>query len=133
MFLLNTLISHSKLLAQTPHPLGGAFSGEGPLSRFGLDAVDLPVTLFDRLISITIGIMTVIAGIWFIFILFSGAFGILASGGDKNKLESARSNITTGLIGLVVVIAGVFLISLVGEILGLSILTPGDFVLNVWK
>ncbi len=82
----------SSLLAQVPNRVGGDIGGLGPLGDIfpSLDPTSEAVGRFDRLISITIGIMTVIAGIWFIFILFSGAFGILASGGDKSKLEPIK-------------------------------------------
>lgn len=124
----------NRLIAQAGYDVGGTISGEGPLGNLGrIGNITGAVSSFDRLISLTVGIMTVIAGIWFIFILFSGALGIMSSGGEKQSLEKARSQITTGLVGLVVVIAGIFLVSLIGEIMGLSILTPASFILNAWN
>jgi hypothetical protein len=74
--------------------------------------------------------MTVIASIWFTFNLIIGAIGIMTSGGDKGKLESSRSRITSGLIGLVIVIAAVFIVQLVGSLIGLGsiILRPTDLI-----
>jgi len=121
------------LLAQKTFDLGGTISGEGPLGDIAnIGNAEGAVNFFNRLISVTISIMSIIAVIWFLFILFSGAWGVMSAGGDKNKMESARGKITTGLIGLVIVIAGMFLVSFVGYILGLPILTPGTVILNVW-
>lgn len=73
---------------------------------------------FSKFISSTIGLMTIIAIIWFIFTFFIGAIGIITAGGDKQALESARKKITTGIIGFVVVIAAVFVLDLIGTLLG---------------
>ena len=69
-----------------------------------------------------IGVMTVVAIIWFLFTLITGAISIIGSGGDKQALESARKKITTGVIGLVVVIASIFILDLIGTIFGIDFL-----------
>lgn len=91
----------------------GSKNGTGLLASPG-NGIDI----FTKFISSTIGLMTIIAFIWFIFIFFIGAIGIISSGGDKQALESARKKITTGLIGIIVVIAAIFLIKLIGYLLG---------------
>jgi len=64
--------------------------------------------------------MTIIAVIWAIFTLITGAIGIISSGGDKQALENARKKITTGLIGLAIVLVALFIIEIVGYLLGLN-------------
>ena len=112
-------------------PLGppGGFKGQGPLGNFifGSAAIDL----FAKVISLVIGIITVIAGIWFVFKLIIGAVGIISSGGDKAKLAEARENITYGIIGFVVVIAGIFIADLVGTLLGFPILDIANSIINL--
>lgn len=96
----------------------GGFKGLGtsPLGNpTGTGIVNL--TTF---ISGVIGVMTIVAIIWFIFTFIFGAIGIITSGGDKQALESAKKKISTGLIGLVVVIVAVFVIDLVGFLLGFT-------------
>ncbi len=66
--------------------------------------------------------MTVIAFIWFIFVLFSGAISWISSGGDKQKLQNAQKQITTGTVGLVIVISAIFLIKIIGIVFGFDIL-----------
>jgi hypothetical protein len=97
----------------------------GPLHGFGslgLETGDSASagTIFTNFISSAIGLMTIIAIIWFIFIFFIGAIGIINSGGDKGKVESSRKNILNGIIGLVIVIAAIFLIKLIGFLLGIE-------------
>lgn len=112
----------------------GGFRGKGPL---GLEGVTDPAEaggVFNKFISTTIGVMTIIAMIWFIVQFFSGAVAIVTSGGDKQKLSEAKGKITSALIGLIVVVAAIFLIELIGKILGIDlILNPADFVSKVWN
>lgn len=106
----------NNLLADIIIAPNGGFSGlgTGPLAK---PAGDGTGTL-TNIISAAIGLMTIIAIIWFIFIFISGAIGIMSAGADKNALESAKKRITTGLIGLVVVIVAVFIFDLIGFLLG---------------
>lgn len=94
----------------------GGFKGIGPLGDpKGGSGIDI----FTKFISSTIGLLTIIAIIWFVFTLISGAIAMMTAGSDKASLESARKKITTGLIGLVVTIAAIFLIDLVGYLIGI--------------
>ena len=104
--------------AQNGIPLG-QLKGFGPLGLEGDSLATNASLTFTKFINSTIGLMTIIAIIWFIFVFFIGAIGIITAGGDKNALESARKKITTGIIGLVVVIAAIFIIKLIGFLLGI--------------
>ncbi|MEK7525946.1 MAG: hypothetical protein AAB546_00505 [Patescibacteria group bacterium] len=121
-----------KLLAQTSIPLApeGGFRGFGPLGLEGEEA-STSGSVFTKVLSTTIGVMTVIAIIWFVIQFFLGAIAIIFSGGDKGKLTEARQKMTTGIIGLVVVIAAIFLIDLVGSILGIEDVLNITFMINL--
>lgn len=97
----------------------GGFKGLGPLGLEGSDPSSAGGT-FTKFISSAIGVMTIVAIIWFIFKFISGAIGIITAGSDKQALESARKNITMGIIGLVVVIAAIFIIDLFGSLFGIE-------------
>ncbi|MDO8488221.1 MAG: hypothetical protein Q7S31_02805 [bacterium] len=101
----------------------GTLEGLGPLGQIG---ADLPTALssFSRIISVTIGILTISAGTWFIIQMFMGAFQWLSSGGDKQGAENARKRLTNAVIGLFIVVASYALISLVGLVFGFDILSP---------
>lgn len=107
------------LLADITIAPSGGFSGIGTLARPGKDG---PFWDFSKIISMAIGILTLVAFIWFMFVLITGAIGIIGSGGDPKVLESSKKRITNGLIGLVVVIASIFIIDLIGMIFGIEFL-----------
>ena len=111
----------------------GKFEGLGPLGGEGkmLEDPTTAVYWFSRFLSIAIGVMTIIAFIWFIFTLLSGAIAWLSSGGDKQKLQNAQKQITTGLTGLIIVISAIFLIKIVGVIFGFDLLNIADSIKNL--
>ena len=119
------------LIAQIEIPIPGNIEGIGPLGLEGR-APAQSTTLFNVFLSTIIGLMTIIAAIWFTFLLITGAISIITSGGDKTKVAEARGKITTAIIGLVVVIAAIFIIQLIGTLLGFNlILNPGEFIQQI--
>lgn len=107
------------LIAQIPLSPQGGFKGLGtsPLGNPTGDGVNT----FTNFISMAIGLMTLIGIIWFIFIFIIGAIGIISSGGDKNALESAKKKISTGVIGLVVLILAIIIVDFLGYLLGFGV------------
>src|SRR5258708_7741626 len=101
----------------------GPLQGAGPLGNPGSAAG--ACNLFTSTLSKIIGVLTVVAFIWFTFQIVLGALRIVGSGGDKAAIEGARKQITTGIIGVVMVVAAIFIVSLIGTILGIpNILNP---------
>lgn len=96
---------------------GTGFKGFGAL---GLEQGQVGVSVFQTFISSAIGLITLIAIIWFIFIFLTGAVGIITSGGDKSSNEAARKKITSGIIGLVITVFGILIVRLIGNIIGLG-------------
>jgi hypothetical protein len=103
--------------------LGGNIGGDGvgPYSDPGSSGTGIFIQL-STIISNILGLLTIIAGLWFGFRLFMGAFLWLTSGGDKGKLEEARNQIIHAFIGLIIVVAAWAIISVVGLVFGLDIL-----------
>lgn len=110
----------NKLSIDIPLAPTGGFKGPGtgPLSD-PTKGGGTGIEAFTKFISSTIGLMTIIAIIWFIFTLITGAIAMTTAGSDKASLENARKKITTGLIGLVVTIAAIFIIQLIGVLIGI--------------
>lgn len=108
-------------LSQIPVAPDGGFTLPGPLGEVSSNP-NTTSLLLTGVISTAIGVMTIVAFIWFIIQFFIAAVSIIGSGGDKASLQSAKSKLTTSVIGLVIVISAIFLIELVGFILGFSIL-----------
>ncbi|GMR03396.1 MAG: hypothetical protein BMS9Abin21_235 [Thermodesulfovibrionia bacterium] len=73
-----------------------------------------------QVISIIIGVLTVVAAIWFLIKLISGGIAIISSGGDKGKLANARGDITYGLVGILIVVTATIFVSFVLELLGIE-------------
>lgn len=117
------------LLAQNPHPIGSPINGIGPLG--GTQATNNAFDTFNNILTLAVGIMTVIAAIWFLFILITGAIGIMTAGGDKGKIEENRQKLFTGIIGLVIIISALFIANLVGTVLGINILNPGGILQSI--
>ena len=74
------------------------------------------------LLTAVIGVLTIVATIYFLIQIFTGAIAIIGSSGDKGKLEGARKKIQNGILGIVVVVAAIFIADLGGVILGINIL-----------
>jgi hypothetical protein len=109
----------------------GTLGGEGGGKRLLTNEVTA-ISIFVNIISSIIGVMTIIAIIWFTFVLLTGAISWLSSGGDKVKLQNAQKQITTGIIGLVLVLSATFLIDLIGSLIGFpNILSIGDLIKNL--
>ncbi|MBI3290135.1 hypothetical protein HYZ78_01935 [Candidatus Microgenomates bacterium] len=97
-------------------PIGGEFKGIGPLGRPGDNAPQL----FSNVLSTIIGFLTIVAALWFIFLVITAGYGMMSSGGDKQKFADARSKLTTGVIGLGFVVLAVILVRLVARLLGID-------------
>lgn len=124
------MIKHN-LLAQAQKPGAVDFGGIGDTqdkgglgpwaSLWGTKEVDPAANYLSTIVSNVISVMTIVAGLWFIFNFFIGAVGIVFSAGNEDALKKGSQKITTSLVGLVVVIASYTLISLIGLILGFDV------------
>ena len=111
-------------IAQSQIPLGGTrFQGLGQLGDTTL--LSSPFATLNDILSIMVGIITLIAGIFFIFLIITGGLMYMSAGGDKGKVQEAQKKITSGLIGLVIVFAGVLIAGFISYVLGVNILNPG--------
>lgn len=108
------------LLAQIEKEIGEPLRGIGPLGLEGAADAGQAPSVFNNFISTMIGLMTIIAIVWFVFLLITGAYGFMTAGGDKAQLETARKRIFTGIIGFVLIIAAVFIVDLIGKLFGIN-------------
>lgn len=98
---------------------GQGFSGFGPLGLEGKSAEEAP-SIFANFVSSAVGLITLVGIIWFVFIFVMGAVGIITSGGDKNSMESAKKKLSSGVIGLIVMVFALSIINFIGSLLGLN-------------
>ena len=80
------------------------------------------VFTLSELISALIQLIIVITAIVFFFILVVGGIRWIVSGGDKAQTEAARSQITAGLIGLVIVFSAWAILAAIDVFFGVDIL-----------
>lgn len=116
------------LLAQSP--FGQGFQPPTKLSN-PITSADGALSDMERLISIGIGTLTTLAGVFFIVIFLDGCINWVTSAGEKGKLETARGKMINGVIGLVLIIISYAVIGLIGTILGFTILQPGDMIKTI--
>lgn len=108
-------------------PIGGK-DGFGPWGEAGQFKIMVASLAFAKIISNIIGVLTIVAGLWFIFQLISSAIGIMSASGDPKKLETSSASIKNAIIGLVVVVAAYALMSLLGKLLGFEFLNIVDSI-----
>lgn len=75
-----------------------------------------------NIISALIRLLLVVAAIVFFFMLVLGGIQWILSGGDKQKTEAARNQITAALVGLVVVFSAWAIAQLINALFGVNIL-----------
>lgn len=106
------------LVADIPIAPPGGFKGFGKLgleseSAFNADLV------FTNFLSSAIGLIGLIAIIWFVFLVVTGGYGFMAAGNDKNAIESSRKKLINGLVGLLIALLGIFVIRFIGYLIGI--------------
>jgi hypothetical protein len=89
--------------------------------------------LLNEVISVIVGLLTVIAGIWFIFQIIIAGYQWLSSGGDKASVAAARDKLTYSVIGLVIVVMAFAIVSIIGTIFGIDFLQPGTTISNFFE
>lgn len=78
---------------------------------------------FAALLPKLVTLLLIVGGLVFFFIFVTGAISWITSGGDKQALEGARSKITNGLIGLVILFVAFAVIQFIETFFGIKILT----------
>lgn len=105
----------------------------GPFGNIGKSSDKYAgITAILDTISSVIGFMTIIAGIWFLFMILFAGYEWISAGGDTKKISSARDRITHAFTGLVIVIGAWSLLAVAGQFFGFDILVnPRDVINNL--
>jgi hypothetical protein len=113
-------------LAQVPL---GNINGIGPLGD--IPNANSAYYRLSLVISTVVGFVTIMAGLWFILQLLTGAFSWITSGGDKQALTNAQHKITHAIIGLFMVVASYAIISIIGLVFGFNIIGSIGLLQNI--
>jgi cbb3-type cytochrome oxidase subunit 3 len=76
----------------------------------------------EGMVSGFIGLILVVAGLAFFFILVIGGVKWILSGGDKAHTEGARNQITAALVGLVIVFSAWAILALIKSFFGVDLM-----------
>lgn len=116
-------------LAQINLAPNGGYKGFGPL---GLEHGQVAEDVFQNFISSAIGLISVIAIIWFIIIIVTSGISYMSAGADQKATEAARKRITNGLIGLLITIFGIFIVNFAGQIFNIpGLLNVRTLIFNI--
>lgn len=86
----------------------------------GIIPASTGVTQLEKIISTTIGVLTLVAVIFFVIQIILAGYSFMSSQGDKAKIESARKRITDNILGLTIVIVAFGIGALIANITGLG-------------
>jgi hypothetical protein len=84
------------------------------------------LTNLETFISQLLGILTVVASIFFIVNMALAALNWITAGGDSGKIQKARDAMVQNVVGLIIVVGSYGVIGLIGQIVGLNILRPAE-------
>jgi len=104
-----------------------------PISGFtsGITAdptgLDVP-TRFAAMISNIITIITFFSGLAFLIWFIIGALTWISSADQADKLSKAKNQMSSAIIGLIIVILSIPITYLIGKILGFDILNSSDII-----
>lgn len=107
-----------------PKPAHAASPITGTITPPGTIITDL--TNIGTFLSVLVGIIVVVAGLWAFLEFIMGGLGYITAGGDSKKAQDAFARIRLAIIGLIA-IAAAFIIS---GILGQLFFGDPMFILN---
>lgn len=89
--------------------------GQGLESRTG-------ISFFQDVLPAGITLAFVAGSIIFLFTLITGAISWMTSGGDKQKVETARGRITSAIIGIILMLVAYALIGIIENFFNINLL-----------
>ena len=111
-------MSKQTLLAQITNPALGSNPGSDVSNpaKAGSALASILATLWQTVV--------VVGGIALLIYLILAGFNWVMAGGDKAKIESAKAQITQGIIGMIILTSIAALTNLLSPVLGIDLLRP---------
>ena len=81
----------------------------------------------NQMLSMTINLVLIIAVILFFFMLLFGGIRWMLSGGDNNKVDAAKNQVISALVGLTIVFSVFAISEFIGVTFGVDILSGLSF------
>ena len=104
---------------------GGTVEGLGSYGT-GLSTGEAVGSKLNSMVSNLLGLITILAGLFFVLQFALGAMKWIQASGDQQKVQAAQKQLTNAALGLIIVVVAYFLIGILGVVLGFDILNPGE-------
>lgn len=88
------------------------------------------VAQLDKIISTVIGILTLVAFIFFVLQVIFAGYSFLSAQGDEKKVESARKRLTDGILGITIVVVAFGVSALLASLMGLGDIFNLNTIIN---
>jgi cytochrome bd-type quinol oxidase subunit 2 len=85
---------------------------------------DNPLVPLEKIFSNLLAVFTIVGGLMFIIYFIIAAFKWITAGDKAESAEKARTQMTNGLLGLIVLVAAYALFYIIGLVLGMNFLNP---------
>jgi len=89
-------------------------------SNVGLQPTGDGVVELDKIISTVIGVLTLVAFIYFVIQVILAGYAFISGQGDEKKIESARKRLTDGILGITIVVIAFGVGALLASLMGLD-------------
>jgi hypothetical protein len=113
----------------------GCGGGLGPIGEWlcGSPTNEAVGSKMNIVIGRLIDVMIVVAGLYFLIQVILAGYAYISAGGDTKKTQDAWRKIQNSVLGLLIVVIAWVLTGLIGSIVGLDILNPGQVIEDFWK
>lgn len=88
------------------------------------------VAQLDKIISTVIGVLTLVAFIFFVLQVIFAGYSFLSAQGDEKKVESARKRLTDGILGITIVVVAFGVSALLASLMGLGDIFNLNTIIN---
>jgi len=89
-------------------------------SSVGIQPTGDGINELDNVLSTIIGVLTLVAFIFFVLQIIFAGYSFISGQGDEKKIESARKRLTDGILGLTIVVVAFGITALLAQITGLG-------------
>lgn len=89
-------------------------------SKVGIQPTGDGIGQLDNIISTVIGVLTLVAFIFFVLQIIFAGYSFISGQGDEKKVESARKRLTDGILGITIVVVAFGITALIAKITGLG-------------
>lgn len=98
----------------------------GPKTTSGYNPSSDVVGTTTKVLSNVIAIITVVAGLTFIYYFMVGAINWITAGGEAQKATTARVTILNALVGLAITVVAYPAILVISRMLGMPLANPAE-------